>query len=585
MKIVRFAGVLAVSALVGLSASADPAEWPFITIRQTGGVLDHPEVLEKVAAINARHPGSCDEIWLSFPSWKSKDYYAQNLPKLTRLADILRKHGIKVGFQQGVSIGHRGGAFTNPQKGGWAFPEDAWEIGLDGKRQPYLCPRSPAAWEWQEYFAKEIMAASGTESYWLDDDMRMAGWRPDGCFCDRCLKAFAEEFGHVVSREELVKRIKEGDKPDVIRRDWLRFNERSLGIYAKALRRAADAANPACRLGLQTCNANELLAGSGYSEILSSCSGANRRPVGIRPGSGCYTEWTPRYWCGKWAAVARECERLRRSGLPVSSFAYEMETYPRLVLRKSPEAMMKECVGALASGCDGLTLYYFDNYTPEPLEYYEEFAQIVAEWRPYLRALGAISRKTHLGGAALYRGENADAMKEQSLSHPIVNELVWIGVPYTVAEADPDAWILGRKTEGEMTDADRANPNYKRAVKDRNFGLDPCTQHRKEFLDELDAAAPDRMCVRVEKNCRVAVFPRITADRRTLAVTFINGSIGREMNVRVRIRRPAAGKLKWIQPMVSPADVEAEPGRGDEIVVTIPTLQAWGVGTLCFRDR
>ena len=568
-----------------LLAGGAERSWPFITIRQTGGLLNHPEVLEKLVAINGRHPGSCDEIWLNFPSWKSRAYNERELPKLARLADILRAHGIKVGYQQGVAIGHRGGKFTDPAKDGWPFPEDAWEIGLDGERIPFLCPRSPAAWEWQEYYTKAVIDAAGVESFWLDDDMRMAEWRPDGCFCERCLKAFNAEFGHSVGRKELVSRLKEGDGPDTIRRDWFRFCERSLAIYSAAVRRGADASRPDCRLGIQTCLSLELCAGSGYGEILKSFSGTNGWTVGIRPGSGCYTDWTPRYWCGKWYAVAFECERLRRSGIPVESFAYEMETYPRLVLRKSAEAILKECVGALASGCDALTLYFYDHNTPEPLEYYDEFAQYVSEWRPYMEKLAEISRRTKLGGVAIYRGENAEAMKEHNLGHKLVCELVWIGVPLTVAEAAPDAYIIGRGTEAEMTAADRANEKYRRAVKDRNLGLEPCTQHRKELLNALDAAAPDRMCVRIDKTCRVAAFPRIASDGRTLAVTFINGSVGREAGVRVRIRRPAAGKLVWLHPTDRPTEIQSVPGKGDEILVTLPAMPGWDVGTLLFSGE
>jgi hypothetical protein len=84
---------------------------------------------------------------------------------------------------------------------------DAAPVGTDGKRSPApdgwqgICPTHPGHRRDRMAAFRKTLAGAPIDGIWLDYHHAHASWEqaepnlPDTCFCDRCLKAFAEATG------------------------------------------------------------------------------------------------------------------------------------------------------------------------------------------------------------------------------------------------------------------------------------------------------------------------------------------------------------------------------------------------------
>ena len=117
------------------------------------------------------------------------------------------------------------------------FPEDAWQVGRDGKRMHFFCPRSPAVLDFQRDFTKTILKVAKPDSYWLDDDLRMGVSKPDGCFCPRCIAAFNAKTGGSWTREALVAKLYSGAAREPVRAAWMKLQ--SVPVLSSSMKMAA----------------------------------------------------------------------------------------------------------------------------------------------------------------------------------------------------------------------------------------------------------------------------------------------------------------------------------------------------------
>ena len=339
--------------------------WPLIVIRHTTGVNNLPDIFGQLADCHRRHPGACDEFWFATGSRKTIPALEKECETFARYRPVCNEIGVIPSYQQGLTLGHGVAHDGPPKPDSQAFPEDAWQVGRDGRRLGFLCPRSPFVLDYEFNYAKTVLRVADPGSYWIDDDLRLGVHKPEGCFCDRCIAAFNAKTGGTWTRETLVERLFSDAPREPLRAAWIDFNAESLAVYAAKVREAADALGSPCRLAYQAVWADTIYTASSYRPLLEALSGPVHRPVGIRPGAGFYTEAEPRGMVSKCLSVAREAERCRRYGDLVASVCYEQETYPRHVLHKSPGAIMTESALALASGCDSLSLYWYAGAAPE----------------------------------------------------------------------------------------------------------------------------------------------------------------------------------------------------------------------------
>ncbi len=594
MSILTHGWMVAVVIALVVSASAETqrTEFPlgFITMRLTDNPPRKAEFFKAACEVHAKYRGAFDAFWYGGGKPLCRlEICREDLRKMAELRFWVERAGMALSFQQGLTLGH-GYAFVGktdgptpagvyPPEEAEYFPDDAWMVGADGEilSGRCLCPRSPAVLDYAARFARVVLEELKPPSYWLDDDLRLGIGRR-ACFCDRCVRAFGERVGRTFSREDLVRRLFDGDEVDPLRLDWIRFNEESLAGYGRAVRQAADVVMPDCRLSLQTVSSDCLLNGRDFGPILRELSANGRTPAGIRPGHGFYDETRldnlvrKAFWC------AREAERCRRLGPVCGTVCYEEETYPRHLPSKTPGAIVTECALALASGCDSLSLYWTDGEDPEPIGDYERFVKTVADARPYFERLATVSRHTSLGGVARHPGAHPFEQKGFTLGDESDLVLIWSGIPVTVAEAGASGKVWRM--------SDRSASAVDGAVALDVGSRCPSAAQRMRWLDELDRASGGTFPVRIDRPCALDVLPRVNEEGRVEAVTVLNLSIGDVDALEVRVRRPRGTQAELQgarRPVSSPA---VRPGAlPDERVVTVPGLSAWEIVTIFFETE
>ncbi len=576
-----------VALTIAVAASAlcgSAAEWPFIIIRHTSALNGAPDTFRKLADCHRRHRGACDEFWFASGERLTPEAMAGQCEAIARFRPICDEIGVTLSFQQGLTLGHGESHDGKPKPGTQQLPEDAWQMDRNGKRIDFLCPRAPSVLEYEREFAKAVLSKANPGSFWLDDDLRLGVYKAEGCFCDRCMAAFNAKTGGKWTREALAAKLFSKAAREHVRAEWLDFNAESLAVYAGEVRRAADELGSPCRLAYQSVWADTVYTASSYRPLLEALSGAKRRTVGIRPGAGHYTEAEPRGMVKKCLSVAREAERCRGYGGLVASVCYEQETYPRHVLHKSPGAIMTECALALASGCDSLSLYWYDASAPEPIEEYERFLGTLAEARPYFERLAASTRRTRLGGVARFTGSAALESPDFDLRDGKDFDLACAGIPVTVAEARPQAWYLTAKSRAAVTEADAGVVRVGATVAVDDIEKYPLARRRTKLLDDLDRAADGAFPVRVDACRPLRILPRVRDDGLLDSVTILNLSIGGTDELKVRVRNPASDRAVLQSVKEGPSPVALEKGSADnERVVALRGLGPWQIATVFFE--
>ena len=601
--------------VIAVAGSAIAGGWPFIVVRTNvlpGWFSDRQMDLVEV---NARFPGSCDEYWFVGGIGISPGAIEKEMAVSPAFRKACDAAGIAIGFEQGGNLGHGecGAVFAKDVEA--TLPDEVWAWNADGRKTHFLCPRSPYVRALEEKRAEAFCRTTRPVSYWVDDDVRLGVGSRTYCFCDRCVADFNARQGTKLDRATLVGRIMGGAKKDPLRREWLRFAADSIALYAEAARRGVEKVDPTIRMGLETCRANWIGSGVNYLPTLRALSGPEGRPVGIRAGAGWYYEDLDLIQF-KIFSVAREAERSRWAGPWVGSITYEQENYRRQILHKSPEAMMIESTFALAAGCDSLTEYFVTIDTDEPKSFHAECAEETAAWRPYLKRLSDVSRKTHLGGVARFVGSEADMLLRRNLDSTNDTAIALIGIPVAPMEAGGKCRYVDDLSMDELSVEDCATLAREGAVVDASvaqslkrlggaaveaafaagrlttFDLStlarrgasmPWASEREAFLDALDRVEP--LPVRMERVHRFGIYPRVLdGSRRVLAVTVFNLSIGHSFPSRLRIRKPAGRTALWARPKQEDVELAVERGaHDDEIVVTLPELPGWQPGTLFLK--
>ncbi len=464
--------------------------WPFIVIRH--GSVCH-ELTSRMLDIAAAHPGSCDEIWLCYAYGVSAQRTREEAAQLAvPVREKCGKLGIRCSFQQIMTIGHvmfDSKWHPTPGDGRDDFGDGCWQIDKDGNLlRGIFCPRSPDVLRRTYECARAVMEVQKPDSYWIDDDLRLGIRKPDGCFCPRCLAAFNARHGTSFTRESLAARLYGEAILDSVRRDWIDFNADAIADLAAEVRRAADDVLPECRLGVQTVWADEIYTGRDYFKVLAALSGSDHRAVGIRPGACFYEEDRPRDMLYKALSVAREAERCRDYGF-IGQVCYEEENFMRQAVNKSRGAIYLESALALASGCDSVSLYWYDPSTCEPLELYDEFAEGLSKWRPYYEHLAASVRRTRLAGVAWFPGSDNDCGRSFLRNDPTEMLLAAQSIPLTVAESGTRTWWITRKSIEEATADDlRKILSNGAIVEESTFGM---LVERLEKEGLFDCLLPD----------------------------------------------------------------------------------------------
>ena len=164
------------------------------------------EDIARIVRLLREHPGLIDDIWLSTLHLnQSFEEHRKCAADMKKRAEAIRAEGVSVSMQISEFIGHFGGSTF---EGGYAGSTEDMMVGSSGETVPGIhCPSSPS-------FLKHVAGAVGIyieavhpSVVYIDDDLRFDnhGAIQYGCFCERCLKGFAEFSGKSRTREELVR--------------------------------------------------------------------------------------------------------------------------------------------------------------------------------------------------------------------------------------------------------------------------------------------------------------------------------------------------------------------------------------------
>lgn len=244
---------------------------------------------------------------------------------------------------------------------------------------------------------------------------------------------------------------------------------------------------------------------------------------------------------------------------------------------------MTECALALASGCDSLSLYWYSQSAPEPIEEYDRFVRTLGETRPYFERLAASTRRTRLGGVARFLGSAALETADFDLRDAKDLDLACAGIPVTVAEAMPNVWYLTAKSRVALTEADKALLAKGVEVEVDDIEKYPLASRRTKLLDDLDMATGGNFPVRIDAVRPLRILPRVREDGTLDSVTILNLSIGDTDELKVRVRNPASERafLQGVKLGLSPIALE-HGAAANERVAVIPNLSGWQIATIFF---
>lgn len=446
--------------------------FPFIIIRCYGTGLANDGFLNILFESQKKYPGLVNEIWFAGGSFNGLEDAERECREILPYREICRDLDIAFSFQQGSTMGH-----SHTPAVADNLPQSAWTMDTDGVRYPgVICPLAPEA---QEYFYRScriFMETLQPESYYLDDDFRMAHKLGTVCCCDRCMERFNKEHNSTFTRETLKAALKSTDRQTAldIRSKWTKFNQNRLTELIALCRKAADEAAPECRLGLQVISSSWVYDGEDFYSQLAALSGKERKKVGIRPGALYFADSIPRDIIRKALDMLKESARCAKYGF-VGQVCAEVENYPHISASKNPVGLLNECAVMLANGVDSLAIYWGSDVNRESDDNYRFFFEMLNSYKPFLLKVRETFTGSVPSGIALYRGS-------EKLAHPqweiegfdTESRLAENGVPITRMAAHPEVWVLDKRCVEEFGAADIHECFSKTVLMDTEAFLEMC---------------------------------------------------------------------------------------------------------------
>ena len=333
---------------------------------------------------------------------------ADRCNQLRERISLSRKHGYRAGINILATIGHHDENLDN------SIGQDYTQLtDINGKLcMGSYCPNDDRFR--REYIKKvyELLVAAQPDYIWIDDDVRLFGHMPIvcGCFCDNCLKIFAEEYGVAYSRESLSDAFNTGSEIEKlkVRKAWLQHNRNLLSMLFTLIEQVVHGLSLHMPLGFMT--GDRFYEGYDFQNWADILSGNNKACVMWRPGGGFYNEDSLKELISKSHDVGRQVASLPDS---ISIIQSEIENFPYQIMKKSAHVTVLEAASHIAAGCTGAAF----NVLPmddEPVDDYVKLVSEIKSKRPFLDVLvGQMGRSVHVG---VYSGWNKDSFTTYNLS-------------------------------------------------------------------------------------------------------------------------------------------------------------------------
>lgn len=407
-----------------------------------------------------KYPGCCDTVWLTALSgWPALEDHKKEAERILPIAALFREAGINVSLQFACTLGH-GVAHTGADRTGlFQMGEPEYMFGPNGERADYsFCWYGEKFRKYFEETAK-LYAHIMPGTVWFDDDLRTTNHLPAefGCFCDRCIDRFNQNWGTAFTREELVHEINYGDL--VWRERWIEQTKDGIRSFSTMIAKAILEISPDSIMAVEYGRAYTY-TGSDYNYLFDALHELTGKNVRSRPGGGFYWDRNP----GDMLKKALEIN-FANFDLPdyvVDNYP-EIESLPSVAFGKSYDGNCKEATLYLAYGCTGLTFAANDRGQEYP-EYDEKLLRHFARYRPYWDRLIEVSRTTKCGGTAVYFSENSHLLPLKEGDEPFEwtkqpgvgdTSLMRIGLPVSYDQKAAKVLILypdavSRLTGGEI---------------------------------------------------------------------------------------------------------------------------------------
>ena len=306
----------------------------------------------------------------------------ERLPILTRRVSRLTQEGIIVGINAGATIGHR----PRPEIAGRIMDLDWW-VGSDGKElMGVACPLGARFRAWlKDYFRR--LAEIGASEIFIDDDFRLAGhgdpppngW---GCTCEMHLRKLERDFGHKLSRRELMQAI--GTlSPGPVREDWLSLWKSDFLDLLRLIERTVHRVDPSIRLGLMPVQSLIQAFGEDFlPKAIEAVSNGNRPLLRTHDYHGLPHELTP----GSGLAAKRTARADAEHVVEVENLFHNCHDYIR-----SPKTTRFAILSALAVGMGGAAVTFGDSERDMPWE--RRYLDMLRESDPFFRTVAELTNR------------------------------------------------------------------------------------------------------------------------------------------------------------------------------------------------
>lgn len=295
-------------------------------------------------AMLEEYPHFVDEITL-FTSGTHAPLTLGVIEKLSSLLKdrmtALRGMGYASGINVLATIGHHEENLSNSLSGDYTMMTD-----IDGNTcKGSFCPNDPNLLEYVKILYT-MLAQTGPDYIWVDDDIRLFGHMPItcGCFCERCLSIFEEETGLHYSREQL-KGAFVADSLHV-RRAWLEHNRSTIARLLSHVEETVHGVDAELPIGFMT--GDRFFEGYDFGRWAEVLSGG--REIMWRPGGGFYSDDRPRELLEKAHEIGRQVSMLPESMVRIQA---EIENFPYQSMKKSTHITALEAAAYIAAGCTG----------------------------------------------------------------------------------------------------------------------------------------------------------------------------------------------------------------------------------------